>query len=61
MVGDNFHTGITVFTETLVAVSGVNHTVFLPIAEVLVATAFGVVADLVIVGCSGGVCFDGLC
>ena len=47
MVVVGFHTSVTVFTELLGVVLGANHTVFLPIAEALVFTAFRVVVNLV--------------
>ena len=54
MVCVSFCTGVTVFTELIEVVLGVNYTVYLPISEVVVVTAFRVVVSLVPVGCKGG-------
>ena len=56
-VGVGFCADVTAFTELLFVVSGVSWTDFLPIAKVLVITAFGVILRLVAVSWVGGFCF----
>ena len=46
-----------IFIELLGTVLGVNHTVFVPIVEVLVVTTFRVMVKLITVGYTGGVWF----
>ena len=58
--GVSFHTDVYVFIGILGVVLGINCTVFISIAEVLVVTASGVVVNLVNVGCAGGICFGGI-
>ena len=61
IVGASFQNGITVFTELLGVVLGVNCTAFLLVVEVLVVSTFGVIVNLDTVDCTGGVCFGGIC
>ena len=48
-----FCTDVTAFIVLLLVYLGADQTVFLPIAEVLVVTAFGAVVSLVAVYCVG--------
>ena len=61
IVDVGFCIDVIVFVELILVGLGTNRTVFLPVAEVLVVSTFGVTISLVTLGCRVELHFGGVC